>query len=96
MIAAYRGGEVVTSLASRFQVHHSTISKLLKRQGVSRSAKKLNSIQVSRALELYQGGLSLVSVAGRIGCSPGTIRNTLEAEGIARRDSHGQPKLPVA
>ena len=92
LIDAYREGEVVTALAARFQVHHSTVSKLLRRQGMSRSAKKLNSIHVSQTIDLYQSGSSLVCVASRIGCSPRTIRNTLETEGITRRDSHGRPR----
>jgi hypothetical protein len=77
-------------LAARFPIHPSTVSKLLKRQGVVRSARMLNSIQVSRAIELYQRGLSLANVADRLRCCPGTIRNALEAAGIERRDSHGR------
>jgi DNA-directed RNA polymerase specialized sigma24 family protein len=92
LIAAYRGGEAVTPLATRFQIHHSTVSKLLKRRGISRSARTLNSIQVSRAIELYQNGLSLARVADQLHCCAGTIRNALESAGVVRRDSHGRPK----
>ena len=95
LIAAYREGEAVTALATRFRIHHSTVSKLLKRQGISRSARMLNSIQVSRAIELYQSGLSLARVANRLHCSPGTIRNTLESVGIERRDCHGNPRAMI-
>jgi DNA-directed RNA polymerase specialized sigma24 family protein len=93
LIASYCEGAVVTELAVRFGIHHSTVSKLLKRRGIAgRRKRSLTSRQVQQVIKFYSEGLSLVRIAEKLHCSPGTVRNTLELEGIQRRDSHGRER----
>ncbi len=77
LVAAFQGGAKVTELATAFGIHRDTVSQILNRAGIQRSAIKLNGPTVDRAIELYRAGNSLAKVAPLVGASPETVRKAL-------------------
>ncbi len=90
LVAGYQAGSTVYELARQFRIHRTTVSDLLKQEGVLLRLAPLSPAQVGRIINLYGEGLSLVNVGTEIGCSPDTVSKVLKDSGVERRDPHGR------
>ena len=91
MVTSYQAGSTTKDLAYVYGIHHTTVSGLLKRNGVTLRAQRLSPDYISLAIELDQGW-SLARVGRRFSCVPNTVRATLIDAELQRRDTHSRPK----
>jgi hypothetical protein len=72
LVAAYRSGDSVPELASKFGVNETTVRAHLSRREISTRGnggyRKVHGDQLDRAQKLYAAGSSLRSVASELGC----------------------------
>ena len=90
LIVAYRSGNTIKELAAQFQIHHTTVSNVLKRYGVPRRNRPLTTEQVELVIEAYQAGGSSKMIGDLFGVDASTVWRTLTREGVKTRDSHGR------
>jgi transposase-like protein len=93
LVAAYRTGGTVYTLAEQFGIHRATVGKLLRSRGIDTTPPALTPSQIERAAELYQEGWSLAKIAKRFGVDAKTVAARLHERGIAMRGSkhHSHP-----
>lgn len=93
IIRRYGMGETVYNLAEAFDCHRSTISAVLKRNGVKvtlvKSEKMFDPAEVVR---LYQDGLKSKEIAKKYGVGEQTIRKCLAEQGVKMRTRWDYPK----
>ncbi len=89
LVAAFLDGAKVTELATVFGIHRDTVSQILNRAGIQRSAVKLNEPTVYRVIELYRAGNSLAKIAPLVGVNPETVRLALIRAEITLRPRRG-------
>lgn len=97
IINLYNNGNSSVKIGKLFKVSSSTISRLLKRngieiKGVKHFNKKLNDEQDSEVINLYEQGLSMNKVAYHLDTSTATIgkilkRNNIELRHIKSKDN---------
>ena len=77
LVDDYRGGATVPMLASRFQIHRTTVLDQLERQGIERRpwVRKLSDTDVVEAARFYAEGESLDAVGVRFNVNARTIAN---------------------
>ena len=92
LVERYQSGVTVYELAEAFCCNRTTVSKVLKRLGVTLRMKPLTTEQIDEAVTLYEQGLSLARVGEQIGASARTIQLRLRERGIAMRDTHGRKR----
>jgi DNA invertase Pin-like site-specific DNA recombinase len=92
LIAGYRSGSTVYELGSLYRIQRQTVSKILKREGVTLRLQPLTPDQIETARELYLDGLSCRRIADLLQCNDGTVRNALVRLGVTMRDSHGRQR----
>ena len=86
LIQRYEAGETVYQLGDAYNINRKTVSRILKRNGITTRWRKLTPNQINDAIRLYESGLSLQATADRIGVNHSTIRWHLEQRGITRRE----------
>jgi Helix-turn-helix domain len=84
LLIRYLAGERAYQLAEAFQVHRSTVAKLLADAGLRRS-RSLTPAELAECVELYARGLSCEQIGQRLGRNHGTIWLVLKAEGVLLR-----------
>ncbi len=89
LVAAYDEGFTVRQLADRFGMSRETVSKILKRRGVTTRYRSLTADQTETALELYQSGLSLAKVGEEMAISRTALQNALIRTGVQLRPRRG-------
>ncbi|REE94739.1 helix-turn-helix domain-containing protein [Thermomonospora umbrina] len=89
VVAAYEAGASVYELGRRFHVHRTTISKILKRHGVSMRMTGMTPEQINEAVRLYQDGWSLARIGERMGVGDMTVRSRLLERGVRMRPRRG-------
>ena len=91
LIAAYADGDSVLQLASRFNIHRTTVLAHLERNGVPRrrSGPKLSDEDAYEAAGLYRDGLSLKAIGVRFLVAPDTIGKALRRVGVKIRPRRG-------
>jgi DNA-directed RNA polymerase specialized sigma24 family protein len=90
LVAAYEGGCTVDELAEDFQVHRTTVMRLLKQRDVKTRRKHgLTPEQLDMAAELYREGWSLARVGERFHVDARTVRDTLAKAGVEIRPRRG-------
>lgn len=82
----------MNQIAQDLQLHRTTISEALRREGVVKRQKGLTPSQAKQAEHLYTSGDSLATVGRRLGVDATTIRNILIRRGATLRDPHGRPR----
>lgn len=92
IVAGYMDGKTVYELADEHCCHRTTISAVLKRNGIELRLKPSSEEQIRQMIRLYESGLSLAAVGERVHCNPSTVLNHLRRNGIRTRDSHGRSK----
>lgn len=90
LIVGYQSGKTIKELAVQFQIHHTTVSNILKRRGVSRRYRPLTSEQIEQAVNAYQAGSSSKMIGDLLGVDASTIWRSLKREGVKMRDCHGR------
>jgi len=90
LIVAYQAGNTIKELATQFQIHHTNVSNVLKRHGVSRRHRPLTPEQIEHAVQAYQAGSSSKMIGNLLGVDASTIWRTLRRESVNMRDSHGR------
>ncbi|UVY83217.1 helix-turn-helix domain-containing protein [Brachybacterium sp. NBEC-018] len=83
---AYRAGQTMKQIAQDLQLHRTTISETLRREGVPKRQKGLTLGQAKQAEHLYATGDSLATIGRRLNVDATTIRNVLLRRGISLRD----------
>ena len=91
IVEAYQAGASISRLAVEFDVHRTTVSGHLDRQGVPRhSAQTAWGDEIlSEAAELYAAGLSLASIADQFGVDAQTVANRFRRAGVPVRPRRG-------
>lgn len=79
-------------IASRLQLHRTTVGDTLRREGVSVRQKGLTEKKADLAERLYASGYSLATVGRKLNVDPTTIRNILLKRGVALRDPQGRSR----
>lgn len=93
MIQRYRTGDNVYELAKAFGCHRSTISSVLRRNGVKVTTVKSEKIfDPVKVAELYKSGMKSKEIAEKYGVGEQTIRDSLKNQGIKMRKSWEYPK----
>ena len=77
-------------LAVQFQIHRTTVSKILERRGVPRRNRPLTPEQINHTVKAYQAGSSSKMIGDLLGVDASTIWPTLRREGVKMRDSYGR------
>ncbi len=85
IVVAYQTGSTIKELAAHFQIHRTTVSKVLERRGVPRRYRPLTPEQVEHAIEAYQTGSSSKMLGDLLGVDACTIWRTLRRKGVEIR-----------
>jgi hypothetical protein len=91
VLERYLAGEKAHRLAKDFQVHRTTIAKLVADAGVHRP-RSLTPDQVQQATTLYAQGWSCDRIGQHLGKEAGTIWRALKQAGVKLRDTHGRER----
>ena len=90
LIVAYQAGSTIKELTVQFQIHRTTVSKILERRGVPKRYRPLAPEQIEYAIKAYQAGSSSKMIGDLLGVNASTIWRTLRREGVKMRDSRGR------
>jgi lambda repressor-like predicted transcriptional regulator len=86
MVSGYvKNGSTVYQLADKFGCNRNTVSKVLKRNGVNVTIKRMDEAIFEEAKRLYNDGFSLKRVGQQLGFCESTIRKTLMAAGVTMK-----------
>lgn len=93
MVRRYRTGDNVYELAKAFGCHRSTVSAVLKRNGVKVTLVKSEKMfDQSEAKALYEAGMKSKEIGRRFGVSEQTIRDCLKKQGVKMRTRWDYPR----
>ena len=96
MIQRYESGESIYKLAKAFGCHRSTISSVLKRNGVKVTATKSEKVfDPLKVVELYKSGMKSKEIAKLYGVCEQTIRDCLKKQGVKIRKSWDYPRKNI-
>lgn len=73
LIVAYQAGNTIKELTVQFQIHRTTVSKILERYGVPRRYRPLATEQIEHAIKAYQAGSSSKMIGDLLGVDASTI-----------------------
>ncbi len=90
LILAYQSGNTVKDLAVQFQIHRTTVSKILERRGVPRRSCPPTPEQIDQAVKAYQAGSSSKMIGDLLSVDASTVWRTLRREVVKMRDCHGR------
>ena len=74
LIDRYIAGEFTTTIAADYSIATSSVTRILKREGVPLRSRYLNDQQKAEILRLRQQGMIIRDIAKRVGCSYDTTR----------------------
>jgi lambda repressor-like predicted transcriptional regulator len=83
--SCYQASATIYELAELLNIHRTTVSLHLQRQGVAMRRQGLSRDQIDQTAELYEQGLSLVRVAERLHVNAETVRQALRKRGVQMR-----------
>lgn len=89
-VAAYGLGATIRQIAKELGSNPTTVSGILKRQGVRLRLRSPEPCQVDAMVRLYESGLSLARVGEQLGFDARTVQHKLRERGVERRDTHGR------
>jgi lambda repressor-like predicted transcriptional regulator len=82
LIAGYQGGDDMTVLATRWDLHRTTVAAHLTRAGVELRRQGVPPERIDEASRLYGEGWSLQRLAERFHCDDKTVRQALQRPGV--------------
>jgi hypothetical protein len=77
LIDRYKAGVFTTTLAADYNIAHSSVLRILKREGVPLRSRYLSDQQKVEILRLREHGVIIRDIAKRVGCSYDTARKFL-------------------
>ncbi|URM93982.1 helix-turn-helix domain-containing protein [Actinomadura madurae] len=89
LIEDYQSGSTVYQLGERFGVSRQTVSRILKRHGVTMRMSGMSQEQIDEAVRLYEAGQSLARIGERLGFDDMTVRSRLIERGVRMRARQG-------
>ena len=91
LIRLYREGASIDGLASRYEVHRTTVMAHLERAGIARRrvVRKMTDESVAEAAERYERGASLSKVACAFGVHERTITKEFQRAEVSIRPRRG-------
>jgi lambda repressor-like predicted transcriptional regulator len=92
LVDGYRAGQTVYELAAGFNIHRTTVSAHLHRQGITMRRQGLNDESVAHAVRRYEDGWSVARIGDRLGVDATTAWTAIKAQGIRVRDPHGRER----
>jgi DNA invertase Pin-like site-specific DNA recombinase len=97
LIAAYRAGVPINTLAAQFEIHRSTVLDHVTRTRTPRRYPALNQRQLGQAVQLYRAGRSLRDIGISFGVHASTVGRYLTQAGVKLRDCQGRGcSVPVS
>jgi DNA-directed RNA polymerase specialized sigma24 family protein len=89
LIAAYRSGKKINSLASDFGIARTTVMSVLDRERVERRRLGLDAQDLPEVAHLYTEGWSAARLGEKFGADPATVLRRLREHGVAIRPRRG-------
>ncbi len=89
LIAAYRSGKKIDSLASDFGIARTTVMSVLDRERVERRRPGLDAQALPQVAHLYMEGWSAARLGQKFGADPNTVLRRLREHGVAIRPRRG-------
>ncbi len=90
LVDDYLDGSTVYQLGERFGVSRQTVSRLLKRHGVTMRMACMSQEQIDEAARLYEAGQSLARIGAHLGFNDTTVRSRLIERGVKMRPRQGE------
>jgi hypothetical protein len=90
LVAQYEAVATVYQLGGRFGIARQTVSKILKRRGVTMRMKGLTGEQIEEAVRLYEGGWSLARIGAKFSIDAWTVRARVVERGVRMRPRPGR------
>ncbi|MBR6133989.1 helix-turn-helix domain-containing protein [Candidatus Saccharibacteria bacterium] len=84
IVKEYKQGKSTYELANEFRCHHSTISAVLKRNGVTVTKRK---VDIHVAIQLYESGKSTTEIVKFFNTTGAVVGKALRANGVKMRKS---------
>lgn len=94
LVQRYQAGETADLLAAAFQIHRTTVTGHLKRNGIQRRGggrRVLAADDVQVAAELYEAGQSLARIGRQFDVHHTTVATELRQAGVKIRPRPGWP-----
>ena len=92
----YRAGLSYPAIAVDIGVHRSTVSKVLRRLGVTAARYGKPADEREKAVEMYRAGMKVEDIAAALGWgSTQTVVNTVRRAGVPRRRAPGGGRKPA-
>jgi len=88
LVADYEAGSPSTQLMTTYGLGKGTVLRLLRKHGAKLRGQGVRSINLRRAIELYQVGWSLKRLGAEFDCEAETVRKLLRAAGVQMRSPH--------
>jgi transposase len=85
LAADYQAGAEVRELATRYQVHRTTVTALLLRTGVTLRQRGLTDDQISEAATFYREGWAVARIGDHFGVDGTTVWRSLRQHGVVLR-----------
>ena len=85
LVAEYRAGAAMKELASRWDLHRTTVAAHMRRAGVELRRHGVPADRLDEAVRLYNEGWSLQRLAERYDCDEETVRQALKRAGVRLR-----------
>jgi transposase-like protein len=87
VVAGYREGGTVYTLAKKYGCHRTTISRILKSHNVELANAPIAAKTVNEIVRLYESGLSMEATGQQVGVSAKTVFNYLHSRGVPVREA---------
>lgn len=97
LCADYHAGVTTRQLSDNYGIGKTTVTRLLRENGIQLRHQGLDATQISRAVELYQSGASVAQLASKLGVHASSAYDALRAAGVAFRTAHqsGRRRSPA-
>lgn len=93
----YRDGLSYPAIAADIGVHRSTVSKVLRRLGVTAARYGKTEEERAKAVDMYRAGMKVEDIAAALGWgSTQTVVNVVRRAGVPRRRAPGGGRKPSA
>jgi hypothetical protein len=88
LVASYEAGATVCQLSTQFNIHRTTVSAHLRRQGARVRLTGMTDEQIAEAASLYKQEWSLAKVGEHFGLNGTTVWRALKAYGVPMRHTY--------
>ncbi|MGY1651782.1 helix-turn-helix domain-containing protein [Geodermatophilus sp. SYSU D01119] len=82
IVDAYQAGATTREVGERYNLAHSSVNKLLKRNGVATRRRSPGDADRARAVALYAAGKSTRQIGAELELGASTVQRVLHSEGV--------------